>query len=60
MTLDSFVERMALDKKVLDGSLRLVLLAALGEAMVTSDFPMEDFNSSLLDAIEASKQASLV
>ncbi|RBP78272.1 3-dehydroquinate synthase [Marinomonas rhizomae] len=60
MTVESFVDRMALDKKVLDGSLRLVLLGALGDAIVTSDFPMEDFSSSLLDALEASKQASLV
>ena len=59
MTLDSFIGRMALDKKVLDGSLRLVLLASLGEAIVTSDFPMEDFNDSLLDALEASKQANI-
>ncbi|PYF79582.1 3-dehydroquinate synthase [Marinomonas alcarazii] len=59
MTLANFVERMALDKKVLDGSLRLVLLGALGEAIVTSDFPMEDFNACLTDALEASKQANL-
>jgi len=59
MTVESFVERMALDKKVLDGSLRLVLLASLGDAVVTSDFPMDDFNGSLLDALEASKQAHI-
>ncbi|QRV25424.1 3-dehydroquinate synthase [Marinomonas foliarum] len=59
MTQAHFVERMALDKKVLDGSLRLVLLGALGEAIVTSDFPMEDFNACLMDALEASKQANL-
>ena len=58
MTLECFIARMALDKKVLDGSLRLVLLSALGEAIVTSDFPMEDFNACLLDALEASKQAN--
>lgn len=55
MTLESFIERMALDKKVLDGSLRLVLLNALGDAMVTSDFPMDDFNACILDALEVSK-----
>ncbi|QUX97608.1 3-dehydroquinate synthase [Marinomonas sp. CT5] len=59
MTLDTFVERMALDKKVLDGSLRLVLLGAMGSAIVTSDFPMEDFNACLLDAIDASKHARI-
>ncbi|SBS31232.1 3-dehydroquinate synthase [Marinomonas spartinae] len=55
MTRDNFVAHMALDKKVLDGSLRLVLLETLGSAMVTSDFPMDDFNACLSDAIEASQ-----
>ena len=59
MTNAHFIERMALDKKVLDGSLRLVLLGALGEAIVTSDFPMEDFNACLTDALEASQEANL-
>lgn len=59
MTLENFIERMALDKKVLDGSLRLVLLSALGDAIVTSDFPMEDFNACITDALDASKQANL-
>lgn len=36
-----FLELMGLDKKVLDGKLRLVLLRGLGEAFVTSDFSME-------------------
>lgn len=58
MTLDSFIERMALDKKVLDGNLRLVLLGSLGDAIVTSDFPMELFNHCILDALEASKRAA--
>jgi 3-dehydroquinate synthase len=33
-----FLELMAVDKKVLDGQLRLVLLRGIGEAVVTSDF----------------------
>lgn len=37
MTPDQFVELMGVDKKVLDGRLRLVLLKALGQAIVTSD-----------------------
>ncbi|GAB3484259.1 3-dehydroquinate synthase [Marinomonas epiphytica] len=57
MTLDSFVERMMLDKKVLDGSLRLVLLKHLGEAYVTSDFALEEFNQCVQDALLASQQA---
>ena len=38
---DTFIELMGLDKKVLNGKLRLVLLRKLGEALVTDDFPMD-------------------
>ncbi|MCL4127831.1 UNVERIFIED_CONTAM: hypothetical protein GTU68_009551, partial [Idotea baltica] len=38
MSSDKFFELMSVDKKVLDGSLRLVLLKSIGDAMVTSDF----------------------
>jgi 3-dehydroquinate synthase len=37
MTPDRFIELMSVDKKVLDGQIRLVLLQKLGEAVVTSD-----------------------
>ncbi len=37
MTVEQFLDLMAVDKKVLDGRLRLVLLKAVGEACVTSD-----------------------
>jgi 3-dehydroquinate synthase len=35
---ERFLELMAVDKKVLDGGLRLVLLRAIGEALVTDQF----------------------
>ncbi len=38
MSPDRFMELMAVDKKNVDGSLRLVLLQALGKAVVTSEF----------------------
>lgn len=38
MTPDIFMELMALDKKVQNGQLRLVLLKALGQAVVTADY----------------------
>jgi 3-dehydroquinate synthase len=38
MTSNQFLELMAVDKKVMDGSIRLVLLKAIGQAVVTSDF----------------------
>lgn len=37
MTPEQFVSLMGVDKKVLDGRLRLVLLTSLGKAIVTSD-----------------------
>ncbi|REG82364.1 3-dehydroquinate synthase [Marinomonas pollencensis] len=56
MTLEHFKALMVLDKKVLDGSLRLVLLDSLGDAIVTSDFPMSDFDECIIDALEASEK----
>lgn len=47
MTPEHFLEHMAVDKKVLDGQLRLVLLRHLGEAVVTSEFPREILNATL-------------
>jgi len=41
MTVEQFVDAMAVDKKVLDGRLRLVLLRALGEAEIVDDTPRE-------------------
>lgn len=37
MTPENFIQLMGVDKKVLDGRLRLVLLEAMGKAIVTSD-----------------------
>ncbi|MDD3447642.1 MAG: 3-dehydroquinate synthase, partial [Gammaproteobacteria bacterium] len=37
MTVERFLELMAVDKKVLDGRLRLVLLRAIGDAVVTAE-----------------------
>lgn len=47
MTPADFMEHMAVDKKVLDGQLRLVLLRGLGEAVVTSEFSREILNATL-------------
>ena len=48
MTKADFLQNMAVDKKVLDGRLRLVLLKGCGEAVVTSDFDQEQL-MALLD-----------
>ena len=37
MTSETFIDLMALDKKVIDGQMRFVLLSALGSAMVVDD-----------------------
>ncbi len=47
MTADDFLEHMAVDKKVLDGRLRLVLLKGLGAAVVTSEFAREILDATL-------------
>ncbi len=47
MTLAHFMEHMAVDKKVLDGRLRLVLLRQMGEAVVTDDYPKEILQATL-------------
>lgn len=52
MTSAQFVEHMLVDKKVLDGQLRLVLLKEVGEAIVTSEFSP----SLLEETLSAGKQ----
>jgi len=42
-----FRELMAIDKKVMDGRLRLVLLKAIGSAVVTAEFPAEALEATL-------------
>jgi len=42
-----FMQLMSIDKKVIDGSLRLVLLKALGDAVVTGDFRQELLSETL-------------
>lgn len=49
MSNDQFLELMSVDKKVLDGRLRLVLLESMGKAIVTSDATQK----SIIEAIEA-------
>ncbi|MBI3778312.1 MAG: 3-dehydroquinate synthase [Gammaproteobacteria bacterium] len=48
-----FLELMAVDKKVLDGRLRLVLLKRLGEAVITDDAPRAELEATLASMREA-------
>jgi len=50
MSTDRFLQLMAVDKKVHDGVLRLVLLKKIGHAVVTDDYTQ----TQLIEAIEAS------
>ncbi|SER37412.1 3-dehydroquinate synthase [Halopseudomonas bauzanensis] len=47
MRAEDFTRLMAVDKKVLDGQLRLVLLKRLGEAVVTADFDKQALHAVL-------------
>jgi 3-dehydroquinate synthase len=47
LTAERFLELMAVDKKVLDGRLRLVLLKAIGSSLVTDEFKMHNLNETL-------------
>ena len=52
MNSEQFLELMAVDKKVLDGGLRLVLLKSIGEAVVTGDFKTDALRATLDTAHE--------
>jgi len=47
MNSERYRQLMSVDKKVLDGKLRLVLLKSMGEAIITSDFQLNDLNATL-------------
>ncbi len=47
MSDDKFLAHMAVDKKVLDGRLRLVLLDEIGKAVVTSEIEVSDVKKAL-------------
>lgn len=47
MSQADFLELMAVDKKVLSGKLRLVLLQALGEALVTERFGLDNLKATI-------------
>ena len=47
LTVERFLDLMAVDKKVLDGKLRLVLMRGIGESLVTGEFDPEQLRASL-------------
>jgi 3-dehydroquinate synthase len=53
MTAEKFIELMSVDKKVLDGVLRLVLMKGIGKSLVTDEYTADD----LAQAIKLSSTA---
>jgi len=47
MAVEAFLDLMAVDKKVLDGELRLVLVTEMGKALVTTSFSMSNLWETL-------------
>jgi 3-dehydroquinate synthase len=50
---DTFLDAIAMDKKVLAGQIRLVLLPVLGNARVTSEFPLPDLQAFVREEVAA-------
>ncbi len=51
MSTDQFMQLMAVDKKVIDGQLRLVMPKQIGTAVVTADFPVDALTQTLDSAL---------
>ena len=49
MSVDTYLEKMAVDKKNVDARIRLVLLKQMGDAIVTADFDPELLRATLND-----------
>ncbi|MCG7915976.1 MAG: 3-dehydroquinate synthase [Candidatus Thiodiazotropha weberae] len=47
LTPERFLELMAVDKKVMDGKLRLVLMNKIGQSLVTDDFDLKKLEQTL-------------
>jgi len=45
--VDKYIDLMGLDKKVVDGKIRLVLQQGIGKSVVTSDYPAEALHQTL-------------
>ena len=54
MTVEQFMQLMAVDKKVLDGVLRLVLLKSIGDAVVTDDYSREQLEQAVASSLASS------
>lgn len=55
--LDEFLGLMALDKKVLSGKLRLILLKQVGQAVITRDFDLESLQQTIVGCQHSAEPA---
>lgn len=53
MTVDTYLDKMAVDKKNVDARIRLVLLKSLGDAFVTADFSLPNLRATLTRCSQA-------
>ena len=53
MSAEQFLELMSVDKKVLDGVLRLVLMRGIGKSVVTDDYTLDDLNRAINHSLAA-------
>ena len=53
MSTKKFLQLMSVDKKVLDGVLRLVLMKGIGQSLVTDDYTPEDLNKAIEHSLAA-------
>lgn len=51
MTAEKFLELMSVDKKVLDGVLRLILMKGIGKSLVTDDYTLDDLTKAISHCI---------
>ena len=58
MSSEQFLEVMAVDKKALGGNIKLVLLRALGEAVVTSDYDQRCEDGDRIDRRHEQQQST--
>ena len=47
MSEDQYIELMSMDKKVVDGKIRLVLQKGIGNAVITSDYDQKHLKTTL-------------
>jgi len=51
ISVDDFMEAMSIDKKVMAGKIRLVLLQSIGSAEITADYPEAEFSALLAEQL---------